>query len=384
MQKIIAFFMTILMFFFPRLNIPEADIDAESWNTNYTFVFVHGLSGWGEYSPVNYVMPYWGMFGGDLMKYLNARGFKTAAASVAKADSAWDRACELYAQLTGTKVDYGKEHSERCHHPRYGKDYSRCPLIEAFSAQDKINLLGHSFGGATVLTFLELMANGSEAERAVTPENELSGLFTGGKGDWVYSVTALSAPMNGTTAYEVQPKEGEHAEPQVYATTSTLNFASLTTQDGRIADDSASYDMHIDNALKMLEGIETLSNVYYFSIPCSYTVQQEDGTWAPKKDMEPLFVSASERIGKYTGVTEGGYVIDEKWQENDGLVNTYSARAPFNAPQKDIDRDDIQPGVWNVMPTFDGDHMSLQGGLIYNDNIRELYVDLLNLINTLA
>ena len=384
MQKIIAFFMTVLMFFFPWMNIPEANIDTESWNTNYTFVFVHGLSGWGEYNPENYVMPYWGMLGGSLMKYLNARGFTCAAASVARADSAWDRACELYAQLTGTRVDYGKEHSERCHHGRYGVDYSLCPLIKSFSAEDKINLLGHSFGGATVLTFLELMANGSEAERAVTPENELSGLFTGGKGDWVYSVTALSAPMNGTTAYEVQPKEGEHADPQVYATTGTLNFASLTTQDGRIAEDSASYDMHIDNAIKMLEGIETLSHVYYFSIPCCYTVQQEDGPWTPKDDMEPLFVSASERIGKYTGVTEGGYVIDEKWQQNDGLVNTYSARAPFNAPQKDIDRDDIQPGIWNVMPTFDGDHMSLQGGLLYSDNIREVYVDLLNMINTLS
>ena len=382
MQRIIAFFMTILMFIFPRMNIPEANVDQENWNTNYTFVFVHGLSGWGEYSPVNAVMPYWGMFGGNLMKYLNARGFKTAAATVAPADSAWDRSCELYAQLTGTRVDYGKEHSERCHHGRYGTDYSLFPLIDKFSAEDKINLLGHSFGGATVLTFLELMANGSEAERAVTPENELSGFFTGGKGDWVYSVTALSAPMNGTSAYEVMPKDGENADARVYLTTDTLNFASTTTQDGRIADDSATYDMHIDNALKMLEGFETLSHVYYFSIPCCYTEQQEDGTWAPKDDMEPLFVSASERMGKYTGVTEGGYAVDEKWQQNDGLVNTYSARAPFNAPQKDLDRDNIQPGVWNVFPTFDGDHMSLQGGLIYNDNIREVYVDLLNMINT--
>ncbi|MBQ6066815.1 MAG: hypothetical protein IJK89_08330 [Clostridia bacterium] len=384
MQKIIAFFMTILMFFFPRLNLPKADVDKESWTTDYTCVFVHGLSGWGAYSPANYVMPYWGMLGGDLMKYLNARGFKTAAATVAPADSAWDRACELYAQLTGTKVDYGKEHSERCHHPRFGKDFSCFPLIESFSAEDKINLLGHSFGGATVLTFLELMANGSEAEKAVTPEDELSGLFTGGKGDWVYSVTALSAPMNGTSAYEVMPTLEEHADARVYLTTDTLNLASTTTQDGRIADDSATYDMHIDNAMKMLEGIETLSHVYYFSLPCCYTEQQADGTWAPKKDMEPLFVSASERMGKYTGVTEGGCVVDEKWQQNDGLVNTYSARAPFNAPQQDLDRDDIRPGIWNVMPTFDGDHMALQGGLVYNDNIRELYVDLLTMINTLS
>ena len=384
MQKILAFFMTILMFLFPRLNVPKVELDKDSWTSDYTYVFVHGLSGWGEYSPAYYVMPYWGMFGGDLMRYLNARGVKAVAATVAGADSAWDRACELYAQLAGTKVDYGKEHSERCHHPRFGKDYSLCPLMEGFSAENKINLLGHSFGGATVLTFLELMANGSAAEKAVTPEAELSDLFTGGKGDWVYSVTALSAPMNGTSAYEVQPKEGEHAEPQVYATTGALNFASITTPDGRIAEDSAAYDMHIDNAMKMLEGMETLSNVYYFSLPCCYTEQKEDGTWAPKEGMEPLFISASERIGKYTGVTDGGYTVDEKWQPNDGLVNTWSARAPFNAPQQDLDRENIQPGIWNIFPTTEGDHMYLQGGLIYNNGIREIYTDLVTLINTLA
>ena len=384
MQRIIAFFMTLLMFFFPRLNVPKTEFDKDAWTTDYTYVFVHGLSGWGQYSPQYYVMPYWGMFGGDLMKYLNARGVKAVAATVAGADSAWDRACELYAQLTGTRVDYGKEHSERCHHPRFGKDYSRCPLIDSFSAENKINLLGHSFGGATVLTFLELMANGSEAERAVTPENELSGFFTGGKGDWVYSVTALSAPMNGTSAYEVKPKEGEAVDPATSMTTEALNIASIETPDGRDPNDSADYDMHIDNALKMLEGIETLSNVYYFSLPCSFTEQQEDGTWTAKKGMEPLFVSSSNRIGKYTGVTPGGYVVDEKWQQNDGLVNTYSARAPFNAPQQDLDRENIQPGIWNVFPTIEGDHMYLQGGLLHNNGIREIYTDLITLINTLG
>ena len=384
MQRLLAFFMTILMFLFPRLNLPKLTVDRENWTTNYTCVFVHGLSGWGEYSVANRFMPYWGMTGGDLMQYLNARGFKTAAATVAKADSAWDRACELYAQLTGTKTDYGKAHSERCGHPRYGRDYACCPLIDAFSAEDKINLLGHSFGGATVLTFLELMANGSEEERAATPENELSGLFTGGKGDWVYSVTALSAPLNGTTAYEVTPQEGDYSDTRASLTTSTLNFASTTTQDGRIPEDSATYDMHIDNAIRLMERIETLSHVYYFSIPCCYTEQQMDGTWTPKEGMEPLFVSASERMGKFTGVTEDGYMVDESWRPNDGLVNTISARAPFNAPQKELDRDDITPGIWNIFPTVEGDHMYLQGGLLYSNGVRELYTDLLTMINTLA
>ena len=61
------------------------------------YVFVHGLSGWGSYDKTYRRMPYWGMFGGDLMKYLRGQGFSCAAASVAPEGSAWDRACELYA-----------------------------------------------------------------------------------------------------------------------------------------------------------------------------------------------------------------------------------------------------------------------------------------------
>ena len=59
----------------------------------------------------------------------------------------------------------------------------------------------------------------------------------------------------------------------------------------------------------------------------------------------------------YKGKTKGGVVIDESWRENDGLVNTISAVAPFGAPSKPLDRADIRPGIWNVFPTLDGDHM---------------------------
>lgn len=76
------------------------------------FIFVHGLSGWGSYDPVYKRMPYWGMRGGDLISYLSKNGFSSHAASVSPTGSAWDRACELYAQLTGTRVDYGAEHSQ--------------------------------------------------------------------------------------------------------------------------------------------------------------------------------------------------------------------------------------------------------------------------------
>ena len=83
----------------------EAETEAEAENSDLRFVFVHGLSGWGSYDDRYKLMPYWGMFGGDLIRYLNEQGYPSYAASVAPEGSAWDRACELYAQLTGSVVD---------------------------------------------------------------------------------------------------------------------------------------------------------------------------------------------------------------------------------------------------------------------------------------
>ncbi len=48
----------------------------------------------------------WGMTTGSLTSYLNSLGYETYSATVGPISSAWDRACELYAQLTGTTVDF--------------------------------------------------------------------------------------------------------------------------------------------------------------------------------------------------------------------------------------------------------------------------------------
>ncbi|MBP5167713.1 MAG: lipase, partial [Oscillospiraceae bacterium] len=125
----------------------KQEITPERSNTEY--IFVHGLSGWGSYDKTYQRMPYWGMLGGDLMKYLRSQGFSCYAASVSPEGSAWDRACELYAQLTGTVTDYGKAHSERCGHAQFGPDFTGRPLIPDWESGKKLVLLGHSFGGAT-------------------------------------------------------------------------------------------------------------------------------------------------------------------------------------------------------------------------------------------
>ncbi|MDE6412907.1 MAG: hypothetical protein K2K42_03295 [Eubacterium sp.] len=77
-------------------------------------------------------------------------------------------------------------------------------------------------------------------------------------------------------------------------------------------------------------------------------------------------------------------MIDESWLDNDGLVNTISATAPFDAPSKEFDEKNISTGEWNIMPTYKGDHMSLQGGLFKKNDVKEFYVDLLTMINKIS
>ncbi len=363
MAKIISFPLSLILTFLSLLGIyiPKNDvvIDKEYWNTNYSFVFVHGLSGWGSYDSVYKVVPYWGMFGGELLTKLDKEGYDCYAASVDPTASAWDRSCELYAQLTGTRVDYGKAHSEKYGHDRYGTDYSDNALIPIWDNENKINLLGHSFGGATIRMLAHLMSVGDNDEIQATDENDISPLFTGGKSNWIYSLTSLAAPHNGTTAYE--------------------------SGNGLPEEDTAAFDMYIDNALTLNKKLVTDKNTYYFSIPCSATIKNADGTYSADNDvMEIIFRSSANEIGKYTGITAGGYLIGEEWLENDGLVNTISATAPFSAPSKPYEEGNVTMGVWNVMPTYYGDHMSLQGGLMKtNTDVYSLYLSHLNLINGL-
>ncbi len=359
MAQILSAFLSLIMFFFPTLNVSKIEVDKSVWKTDYDYVYVHGLSGWGSYDFQNNFLPYWGMFGGDMIKNLNSLGYKCRSASVDPDGSAWDRACELYAQLSGTRVDYGKAHSEKYGHERYGRDFSKNPLLKSWSAEDKINLLGHSFGGVTVRLLAELMANGSEEERSVTGENDISELFTGGKADWIYSITTLAAPTSGTTAY---------------------GFGDPEKLDDH---DCAAYDMYIDNAMAINDRISTQDCTYYFAVPCSATVKNADGTYSFDETVNIEFPvrSTGERMMNLTGTTPGGYVVDESWLENDGMVNTISAGAPIGAPYVPLDRGNIKPGIWNVRETYRGDHMAFCGDLFTPNNIRPFFADWMNMIN---
>jgi len=201
---------------------------------------------------------------------------------------------------------------------------------------------------------------------------------------------ALAAPTNGTTAYDLfLDKNFDVSSVKVSRWDDFwgdfFNKRKQAERDGRSQEDYAAFDMHIDNALALNERIPTLSGTYYFAVPCSATRPDPQGGHRPiRSKMEAMFRRTSARMGAYSGQTAGGFSIDAAWQENDGLVNTVSAMAPIGAPSAAYDPERVKPGVWQIMPVYPGDHMSLQGGMTKRNNVRPFYLELLTMIDNLA
>ncbi len=352
------------------------------------YIFVHGAGGWGQYDPINRYVPYWGMLGPDLITYLNENGFESYAASVAPARSIWIRACELYAQLSGSRVDYGRVHSEREETARFGRDYSQEPLIPEWNEDTRLVLLGHSMGGATVRLLAHLLVHGDPEEREQTPADQLSPLFAGGIHKRVFGIVTMAAPTNGVSAPDMFTDSDFDLEKIRIPVWSRAAMKLLSLRLGsartRRTVNDAQRVSGIDRAMTQNKTIATLPDVYYFCVACSCTEKQPDGNHRPvPSKTEFLYYARSIQMGAYTGVTPEGFVIDDTWRENDGLVNTVSARAPIGAPQKALDPAHIEKGIWNILPDFDGDHMSVQGGFFHRVDVRGYYLNLLNMIQSL-
>ena len=367
-------------------------IDHSSARTRYPFVFVHGFFGWGQNEPCHDTFAYWGLFSGNLIKRANASGFTVVAPSVDPVGSAWDRACELYAQLTGTRVDYGKAHSERFGHARYGKDYTGKPVLPQWDAEHKINIMAHSFGGPTAALLASLLAYGDEEERRATEDGSLSGLFLGGKKDWIYSICGLAAAYNGTTLH-VNHQAVTAIETRVCgkigqtfgalpawmrflpeAGMHKIAYRARRITSGNVAlPDTGLYDMHPDHSVRMNEGIRMVPDIYYFSIPFDATISSDDGSYRfqDRRIGDPFFRLFVYVMGSTDTVTEGGVILDQRWQHNDGLVNTVSETAPFDKPSDTVNeapgigpaKKGFSKGVYHVFPTYKGAHMALQGNI---------------------
>ena len=382
----------------------------------YPYVLVHGLGGWGPESQIDQSSPYWGSSTGNLAEYLNSEGYKVSVASVGPFSSTWDRTCELYAELTGTKVDYGEAHSKAHGHERYGREYTaENALVENWGGKTKrgqrikINVVGHSFGGETVRLLASLMAYGDEAEQKATGK-ETSPLFTGGKADWINSVTTLCSPHNGSTLFYVvdQGKLVNTVLGLVYAASGVaktaqigdfydfrleqfgMNGASNESQALEIINtvfsegtDNAAYDLSPDGAQELNNKIKLVDNVYYFSY--SYLTTETSaltGKQIPKSSTLPVLLLPATLMGRYSTNTKTDFQIDESWLPNDGLVNVVSARYPIGDEYQEYDAENIVKGKWNVMPTLPGDHGTVIGMTGNVEETHNFYDTLIKMIDS--
>ncbi len=371
--------------------------EEEEKGTSYPYVFVHGMMGWGSYDKVDSIMPYWGGVNGDMLSDLQAKGIECYSASVGKVSSNWDRACELYAQLTGTRVDYGEAHSQEHHHARFGRSYEGNKLMDSFGKLDengnmiKINLIGHSLGGPTVRLFAYLLENGSEQEIEKSGA-DVSEFFKGGKGNYVYSVCTMSAPHNGTpvanilydelnvayllaamgTLLGIKPISGfwdfqleQYALTPVPSQNISGGFNIAGLRDIVKYDDNCGYDLTIRGAAELNENIDIVDGIYYFSYTGEQVTQKSDGTYVPPIDMFPMFTLFSYMIGKFDGEIYDSVEMTPEWRKNDGLISVVSASAPSDEPSvkyDDVKSEPLEKGVWHVMPVIeDFSHVSYMG-----------------------
>ena len=373
------------------------------YTNKYPFIFIHGMMGWGEEESL-YKLPYWGMVCGNLVKQLREEGIEAYAPQVSPLGSAWARACELYAQLTGTRVDYGEAHAKKYHHERFGRTYDKA-LVPGWGQPmadggiKKVHILGHSFGGATIRTLSSLLENGCEAERAVTDPSDLSPLFAGGHGDWIMTLTSVSAPHDGTTFVHCFPKL--MFAVKALATGATTLIANLGG--GKVYDvhmeqyglnedpfhrtgrkhllftpkqlkgfynifkykDNVFDDLRIDQAGELNKHLSPNKNVYHFSIAGNGTKPAKDNPEFQVRApiMIFAFIPFAKVMGKWEPKTLGVNETNLNWRPNDGLVPLESARFPQKEPHINYaDAKTIEKGIWHVMPDYTADHGTVIGG----------------------
>ena len=365
--------------------------------SNHPFVFVHGMMGWGEDKKFYKGLPYWGMVTGNYPRRMREKGYEVYTPTVSPLGSAWDRACELYANLTGTTVDYGVAHSKEKGHNRFGETFPEAMLPD-WTPERSIHLLGHSFGGPTMRMFVELLRNGSPEERAATPAGQLSPLFEGGHGDLVKSITSISGPFDGITFPHALPRLvdggltygipmvasiiGNVGSGRVYdfqmsqwgitAVKEGVRFARNMLNLKAIrhfakAKDNVFADIHIPQAAELNKKLSVPAEQYLFAVTGNGTKKGKNGNWVKAPIMIFAFAPFAYSLGKFPDQTIAGVKITEGWRQNDGIVPVESGRHPTTEPWcewEDVKNQPIQKGIWHALPTVPGDHGTVIGGSI--------------------
>lgn len=332
-------------------------------------ILVHGFAGWGKDEVAGY--RYWGGTGLDIERFLNREGFPTATGSVSPVASNHDRACQLFAQIKGGRVDFGEEHAKKFGHARYGRTYTK-PLYPWWSEQHPLHFLTHSMGGQTVRVMIDLLHRGH--------------FGPGANARWVFSCVTLSSPHNGTTLTEMS-KESPTSWMQVllgalleragsHWPTYDLDLdhwnlprvanegwaTALRRISGALArtHDFSLWDLHPAGAKEINGRVITHPDVFYVSWANEETFSLPIlGNQLPSLVMDPWMIPFATFMGTHR--SHHG-VMPSQWFKNDGIVNTCSMGAPDGAPRWKSNGRELRRGTFNYMGCIQGkDHLKVVG-----------------------
>lgn len=371
----------------------------------YPIVLVHGFAGWGTDEMMGY--KYWGGFY-DLEEYLEKRGFEVITISMGPVSSNWDRAVEMFYQLKGGQVDYGKGHSYEYGIIQKPKEKVYQALYPEWDAEHPVHLIAHSMGGQTARMLDYLLENifFIDSLEAIPEDSELLGQKQSG---WIKSITSISSPHNGTTYVDVRTKTIPFIQNFIGLAsavgTDVYNFDlqqwGLKQQEGEDWQDYydrmsnhpvweskniSSWDLSLDGAQEFNTYSRANPDIFYFSYATNCSIRDEEtGYYVPHGKVYVTLRNNIWNIGQEIATLADGTKTDSTWFENDGVVNLVSMWGPttgLNGP------DLIEPynaenqliaGRWYTFPVLEMDHYYVIGQAMFTKKeMRKLFRIYLN------
>ena len=350
-------------------------------------VLIHGFMGWGEDEMGNY--NYWGGKS-DYVQMLTDQGHSVYEVSVGPVSSNWERAVEVYYQLKGGQVDYGKNHSKKYSIIQKPKNKNYKGLYPQWDASNPIHLIGHSMGGQTARMLDYLLTQNIYENEDLLEDSKLLGGVTNHS---ILSITSISTPHNGTTLAEIVRKTIPFIQYFVgIAGVVGTDFYSFDLEQwgfrrmlkeswadyiSRMRNHKAwstknisSWDLSLSGAEEINSFLQISPNIYYFSIITSTTIKKEGSSQHfPSKGTSIITKTRSKILGSRSGYWANGSETDSTWYENDGVVNSISMYAPtskLNGPDpssKYFEDELLMRGQWYWMKFTEMDHWNIIGHL---------------------
>lgn len=395
-------------------------------------IFVPGLFGWGPNELGG--LPYFGdgiTAMEEQLKKKNRSDIKVHAVSCGPVSSFHDRACEVFAQIFGDKVDYDgkdRQHSKQAQHGVSSKDYSRKALVPDWSEENPVFLIGHSAGAHTCLQLQQLLAdnfwdrpnrrshanwveavicisgvlNGSTLPYMLGCDME-SGLLTGPVGNFIGMGVQILGGLNRGLARNLFDWD---LEQWVGSKATDLGDFIKTLENSQFAKgkDNLAYDLTLQGCQEANKRFKTNQDSYYLSV----VTEQTFGVGLFKRERRPsLFMNPALTGGAFyqaaivnfdkgrdpiEGWGTGDLTID-KWRENDGAVSSISQRYPFTGGDHPvgiegfIKRQALEKGNWyyekaESITNKSMDHLDVVFGHVTEPSLgdahRLLYTELCN------